>query len=168
MTATPRPFPGAPPADVPTLTIVRAIAAPVSRVFAAWTDPALLQRWLAPGPLHVEEAAADARPGGTYRIVAVDPLGFRHVTTGEYLEVIADRLLVQSWVYDGADPPATRYPTLLTVEFRALAIDRTELTIRQDRLITAEDRAGNRMGWEGCLLKLELLLREGGAGGAER
>ncbi len=32
------------------VTIVRTFACPIDEVFAAWTDPALLRRWLAPGP----------------------------------------------------------------------------------------------------------------------
>ena len=43
------------------------IAAPVERVYLAWTDPALLSRWMAPGNL-VAEATANAEVGGTYRI----------------------------------------------------------------------------------------------------
>jgi uncharacterized protein YndB with AHSA1/START domain len=49
----------------PSITIVRTIAAPVAEVFAAWTDAALLRRWLAPAPCEVVEARADARPRGS-------------------------------------------------------------------------------------------------------
>ena len=30
------------------ITIVRTFACPVDELFAAWTDPALLRRWLSP------------------------------------------------------------------------------------------------------------------------
>src|SRR4029079_10658894 len=81
-----------------TLVVVRTIAAPVAEVFEAWTDPTLLSRWLAPGPLVVTPASGDARVGGEYRIVARDPLGTDHVTTGEYREVLPPTRLVQTWV----------------------------------------------------------------------
>jgi len=144
-------------AEPMTLVVVRTIAAPVAEVFEAWTDPTLLSRWLAPGPLVVTHASADARVGGEYRIVARDPLGTDHVTTGEYREVVPPTRLVQTWVYHG-HPLVDRYFTLLTVDFRALGPDATELTIRQELLLTEIDREGNRMGWSMCLDKLEQLV----------
>ena len=38
------------------LTLRRVIDAPVERVYAAWTDPELLRRWLAPGNAAVVRA----------------------------------------------------------------------------------------------------------------
>jgi uncharacterized protein YndB with AHSA1/START domain len=147
-----------PAAFTPSITIVRTIGAPVAEVFAAWTDPALLQRWLAPGPCECVEATADARPGGRYRLVVADPSGGRHVTSGEYRKVIPEQRLVQTWVLEGVDPDVDRYPTLLTVDFRAVGPRSTELTLRHDQLLTIEDREGNREGWRLCLDKLEALF----------
>jgi len=141
----------------PALTVVRTFAAPVAEVFAAWTDPALLEQWLAPDPCVVLEASADARPGGQYRVVVVTPGGDLHVTTGEYREVVPDARLVKTWVYEGPNAP-DRYPTLLTVEFRATGPRATEITLRQEQLLTPEDRAGNREGWRLCFNKLDALL----------
>lgn len=142
----------------PSITIFRTIPAPVAEVFAAWTDAALLRKWLAPGPCEVLEATADARPGGSYRIVVVDPAGNQHTTTGIYQEVIPGKLLVKTWVYEGPSAPPEGYPTTLRVEFREPRPGTTELTIRQDGLITMEDREGNREGWRLCLNQLEELL----------
>ncbi len=147
------------PPDAQSITLVRTIAAPVAEVFRAWTDPALMRRWLAPAFCKVAEVSADARPGGTYRIVVVGPFGGRHVTTGEYREVVQNKRLVQTWVLEGKDPVVDRYPTLLTVEFRGAGPSSTEITIRQDQLLTRADRSGNRMGWRLCLNKLDALLK---------
>ena len=140
-----------------TLVVVRAIAAPAAEVFEAWTDAELLARWLAPGPLVVTHASADPRPGGAYRIVAVDPLGAEHVTTGEYREVTPPTRLVQTWVYH-SHPVVERYFTMLSVDFRETGPESTELTIRQELLLSEMDREGNRMGWALCLDKLEAML----------
>jgi len=146
------------PSEATTVTIVRTFACPAAEVFAAWTDPALLRRWLAPDPCEVLEATADARPGGQYRIVVIDADGDRHVTSGEYRELIPGKRLVKTWVYEGKHSPAGPYPTLLTVSFRELGPRSTELTLRQDQLLTPEDRAGNIEGWRLCLDKLSALL----------
>jgi len=140
------------------ITIVRTFAAPVDEVFAAWTDAATMQAWLAPDPCVVIEASADARPGGCYRIVVRDPAGNTHVTTGEYRELEPGRRLVKTWVYEGPFH-ADRYPTLLTVDFRATGPAATEITLRQDQLVTDADRDGNREGWRLCFDKLDRILR---------
>jgi uncharacterized protein YndB with AHSA1/START domain len=151
------------PPDQPTITVVRTFAAPPPRVFAAWTDAALLRRWLAPPPCSVVEAEADARPGGRYRIVVAAPDGTRHTTSGEYREVVPDVRLVKTWVYEGPNFPEP-YPTLVSVDFRETASGGTELTIRQDGLLTPRDRAGNGEGWRLCLESLEVLLATEEAG----
>jgi len=143
--------------EVHTLVVVRTIAAPAADVFEAWTDAELLAQWLAPGPLKVTHASADPRPGGAYRIVAVDPLGAEHVTTGEYREVTPPTRLVQTWVYH-SHPIIERYFTMLSVDFRETGPESTELTIRQELLLSEMDREGNRMGWRLCLDKLEVVL----------
>jgi uncharacterized protein YndB with AHSA1/START domain len=143
--------------EVHTLVVVRTIAAPAADVFEAWTDAELLAQWLAPGPLKVTHASADPRPGGAYRIVAVDPLGAEHVTTGEYREVTPPTRLVQTWVYH-SHPIIERYFTMLSVDFRETGPESTELTIRQELLLSEMDREGNRMGWGLCLDKLEVVL----------
>jgi uncharacterized protein YndB with AHSA1/START domain len=141
------------------LRLQRVFAAPVADVFEAWTDPALMQRWLAPSDWEVLEASADVRPGGYYRILVAGPGGSKVLTTGEYLEVIPSKRLVQTWVAEGLDPEFDRYPTLLTVEFREAGPRSTEITLIQDRLMTAPDRARNRGGWQQCFEKLDALLR---------
>jgi uncharacterized protein YndB with AHSA1/START domain len=143
--------------EVPSLTVVRTFAATPAEVYAAWTDAALIAQWLAPTPCEVVEVTTDARVGGYYRIVVASPTGVRHVTTGEYLELDPARRIVQTWIYTGAnfrDP----YPTLLTVDLRATGAASTEITLRQDQLITDADRAGNRGGWRLCFDKLDALL----------
>jgi uncharacterized protein YndB with AHSA1/START domain len=47
---------------------------------------------------------------------------------------------------------------LLTVELREVGSGSTELTLRQDQLLTFEDREGNREGWRQCFNKLKALL----------
>ncbi|MGH9346205.1 MAG: SRPBCC family protein [Vicinamibacterales bacterium] len=143
-------------AGAPSVVVVRTIAASADRVFAAWTDPQKLRAWMAPGPLEVVEAITDPRPGGRYRIVVADPSGGRHVTTGEYREVLPGRRLVKTWIYEGPNPVESA-ETLLTVELRDTGTGTTELTIRQDGLATPRDRAGNHEGWNLCLDRLEAL-----------
>jgi len=149
------------PAEVanPSITVVRTFEAPVADVFFAWTDAAKLKRWLAPAPCQVLEASADPRPGGRYRLVVVDPRGDHHTVSGEYREVVPGQRLVQTWNHEGKGPDGGDYPSLVTVEFREIGPRTTEVTVRQEGLLTVEDRAGNTEGWRLCLGNLAALLQ---------
>jgi hypothetical protein len=147
------------PAEEQSITLVRVLAAPVAEVFAAWTNPMRIRRWMVPILCRILEVEADPRPGGSFRMVIKGPLGGRHVTTGEYREVVPNRRLVQTWVLEGYGKTLDRYPTTLTVDFRELGPRETEITVRQEQLLTKQDRSGNLMGWKMCLRKLNRLLR---------
>ena len=86
------------------------------------------------------------------------PIGGPTITTGEYREIVPNHRLVQTWVVERSKDPAHKYPTLLTVDFKALGADSTEITLQQDQLITKFDRAGNLAGWGQCFKKLDRLL----------
>ena len=76
------------------LELRRRLTASPERVFAVWTDPALLARWMS--PFAEAEASVDVRVGGTFAIVMRGQgQEIRH--TGTYLEV---------------DPPHRRRPPL--------------------------------------------------------
>src|SRR5262245_30119311 len=142
---------------VPTIILKRIIDAPVDQVFQAWTDPALIRRWLAPHPCEVHESSTDARPGGLYSITVADLGGKMHTTSGEYLEVVTNRRLVKTWVYDG---PYGRdeTPTILTVDFRELRPGVTELILTHAQFGDEESRKGTAAGWVLCLDQLTHLF----------
>lgn len=140
------------------ITVVRAFAAPVEDVYQAFTTPALMQQWLAPWPMKVREVSADPRVGGSYRFVVEGPFGICNTTYGEYQELIPNRRIVKTWLALGSGRDATPYPTLLTVDFRATSPTTTEVTLKQEKLLTAIDRAGNLGGWRRCFKKLDRVL----------
>jgi uncharacterized protein YndB with AHSA1/START domain len=50
-----------------TITLTRAFAAPVEKVWAAWTDPAVLPRWFGPEGIACVTQDIDIREGGQWR-----------------------------------------------------------------------------------------------------
>ena len=52
----------------PSLTIKRRFNAPPAKVFAAWTDPEKVKRWMGPGEVKALSAETDPRIGGRYRM----------------------------------------------------------------------------------------------------
>jgi len=140
------------------VTLVRRSKVSPQRIFAAWTDAALLRRWLAPGEYVVAAAEADARVGGRHRIEVQGPSGDKHIVSGEYKELVPHRRIVATWEYQG---PNTRRPqpaTLLTVELREIAPGVSELMLKHERLADSEGRDRLQQGWTACLAKLDALL----------
>lgn len=76
------------------LVLERTVPVPPERVWAAWTEPALLQQWFTPAPWKTVEVDVDVRPGGRCSTTMESPEGDRFPNTGCYLQVEPNRLLV--------------------------------------------------------------------------
>ena len=132
------------------LMLNRVINAPIEVVYAAWTDPAMLRRWLAPGNATVVGAVAEVSVGGTFLVEMRTPDGKSWLTRGVYQEVVPLRRLVHTWRWEGSD-----IETLVTVEFEPESDSRTRLTLTHSRFARDEARDEHEQGWVRCLAKLE-------------
>jgi len=136
-----------------TLRLTRRIAAPVSRVFDAWTRPEIMSRWMAPSPESACIVTADPRPGGRYRIEMKNAMeGKDYIAIGAYEEVVPNRKLVFTWSWEGN--PALADNTIVTVEFQAEG-DATEITLTHERFAGVEQRDNHSEGWTACLSRLD-------------
>ena len=133
------------------LTLHRVIGAPVEEVYAAWTEPEMLRRWMAPGNASVVRAVAEVAIGGTFLVEMRGADGRRWLTRGIYREVVPCRRLVHTWRWEGSE-----VETLVTVEFEPAA-GGTRLTLTHSRFAGDEARDEHVDGWTGCLAKLEEL-----------
>jgi uncharacterized protein YndB with AHSA1/START domain len=111
-------------------------------VFAAWTDPSLMARWLSASG-HAE-AEVDLRVGGRFRVTMVGQ-GQRIEHTGEYLELVPPRRLAFTWASPFTGPVAS----VVTVELRPLD-DGTELLLTHEQL--PEDQIEPHAGGWGRML----------------
>jgi uncharacterized protein YndB with AHSA1/START domain len=136
-----------------TLRITERFAAPLARVFSAWTDAAVLRRWFAPGDMRVPEAIADVRPGGRYRIVMEQADGQQHIVTGEFRDVIPNERLAFTWQWEGSEAV-----TLVEIVFRAIDANHTELNLVHTQFGTTDARDKHGQGWRGCLVNLHTHL----------
>ena len=97
------------------IRIERAFDAPRALVWRAYTEPALLARWLGPRRLAMRIETMDVRPGGEWRFVHVDEDGTEFGFHGEFLEVVPHERIVQTWVFEGA-ADATSVQTMRLTE----------------------------------------------------
>jgi uncharacterized protein YndB with AHSA1/START domain len=139
------------------ITIVREFNAPAGELYAAWTEPEVMRRWIA------NELDADVRVGGSYRHVIDAGEAGRFVHSGEYLVLEPERRIVQTFrgTSERADPvddSSQLYENeRLEVVLRPLGPTRTELTLSNTwdgQGLTTADLAATRAGWDAWLDQL--------------
>ena len=130
------------------ITLTRTINAHVDDVFAAWTDPALIEQWQA------DEAELDAFAGGEYRFTTFgdDEDGEDHTVSGEILEFVENQKLVMSWVHKDEESDEDELIFVLDITFKALD-DRTQITLTERGLAHAdpESRIFSMEAWSAAL-----------------
>ena len=132
------------------ITLTRTIDAHIDDVFAAWTDPALIEQWQA------DEAELDAFEGGEYKFTTFgddeDPED--HVVSGEILQFKENEKLVMSWVHkDGDDEDGEELIFVLEIAFKAVGEEQTRITLTERGLPHAdpESRIFSMDAWSAAL-----------------
>lgn len=135
--------------DDTTLVITRLFDAPPARVFDAWLDREEWQAWIGPEGVECEVPFLEPRIGGRYRLTMRMASGDTIPVAGVFRVIDRPNTLAFTWGRDG-DPSRDSLVTLTFVRKG----DKTELTLRQENLGTAENRDGHRKGWNSALNKL--------------
>jgi uncharacterized protein YndB with AHSA1/START domain len=142
------------------IEIRRVIRASRQRVFAAWTKPEELRKWLAPGPMSVVSAEAEAKVGGKYRIEMKGSMeGLpedaerRTKVAGEYTALVPDEMVSFTWRGDWNTDPESQ----VTVRLRDVE-GGTEMVFTHEQIASPENRTGYTQGWTSCFEKLDATL----------
>lgn len=144
-------------ARTPRLTLERIIAHPPERVFRAWTDQAELRQWMGPGEIKARDAEMSARVGGAYVFPMLHPDGKVSTVRGVVKELIANRKLRFTWIWDQDDGSRGRQ-TEVTVDFAPHGKDATRLVLQHVGFADATARDHHAEGWKGCFDSLEAYL----------
>ena len=137
----------------PSLTIKRRFNAPPEKVFAAWTDPEKVQRWMGPGEVKVLSAENDPRSGGRYRWLMKSPDGQKHDVGGVYREFVPNEKLVFTWAWKSTP----ERDSLVTITFRSDG-NGTVMTLTHEQFFDDEARDRHQNGWNGAMDKLDKYL----------
>lgn len=131
------------PADrpAPVVRLERIIAADPARVYAAWTEPAVLDRWFCPNPDLPLRVTADVVIGGRFR---VDMGEGAYVAEGTYTELDPPRVVAFTWRW-ATDPAGTA--SHVRVELAAEGTS-TRLVLVHSGLTDEADAVGHQEGWE--------------------
>ena len=133
----------------------RVFAAPVEKVFKAFSDADAMAAWLPPYGFVCKVHSMDFKIGGTYKMT------FKNFTTdnghsfgGEYLEIIPNELLKYSDQFDDPNLPGVM---ITTIEFKKVLCG-TELFATQEGIPDEIPAEMCYLGWQESLDKLKRLV----------
>ncbi len=73
------------------VTVEREFAAPLAKVWAAWTESKLLDQWWAPKPWQAKTKSQEFKVGGTWLYAMVGPKGEEHWSRADYTAIDAQK-----------------------------------------------------------------------------
>lgn len=133
------------------LLIARTFDAPASLVFALWSEPEHMKRWMGPANFTCPEIEMDFRVGGAYRAMIRSAEGGENWFGGVYREIERDRRLVFTFAWNN-DGPSAGVETLVTITFEERD-GRTVQTFHQSPFLNVERRDSHVGGWSGAFDK---------------
>ncbi len=129
------------------LVLTRIIDATPEKLFRAWTEPALMVKWLTPPPYKTIRVENDVRAGGASNVVMLSPEGQEIPNRGVYLEVVKNEKLVFTDAFTAAWEPSDKPFFVGILTFEDIGGGKTKYTARA-RHWTVEDRdAHEKMGF---------------------
>ena len=138
----------------PSLTIKRRFKASPAQVYAAWTQPEQLAKWMGPVGTTAAEAEADVRVGGRYHIRMIVP-GDEHNVSGVYREVVPNERLVFTWAWRTL--PKER-ESLVIIQLKDDGDGGTIMTFTHEQFFDEKARDDHEKGWTGTIDKLAAYL----------
>lgn len=137
-------------ADQPAVTLQRRINAAPAKVYAAWTEPAHIVKWMHPYGCNVLLAEMDVKVGGRFRIAMRTIEGEEPEVSGTFREVEPHAKLVYTWAWSGTP----ERESLVTLTLRPDGSG-TLLTLRHEQFFDEAARDSHHGGWSSALDVLE-------------
>lgn len=78
-----------------TIQIKREFDASLELIWAAWTQPEILDQWCAPNPYRTETKTMDLRTGGLWHYAIVSPDGNKHWSRYDYKQVVFQKSITE-------------------------------------------------------------------------
>ncbi len=137
------------------ITLHRVFAAPVEKVFKAFTDADAMSSWIPPYGFVCKVHGMDVKIGGTYKMTFTNfTTGNGHSFGGQYLEIVPNELLKYTDQFDDPNLPGQMITTL---NFKKVLCG-TELFATQEGIPDAIPVEMCYLGWQDSLDKLKRLV----------
>ena len=144
--------------DETPVMVRRHLLATPQNVFAAFSEPRLVSRWLTPSPdITLTLLQFDFRQGGAYRFAYGLPDRHTVIVGGSYRVIDPPLRIVFSWIIEPPDEHAG-IESLVTVTITPEGTG-SKLVILHEKLTRPDAVARHALGWRGALDRLPALLK---------
>ncbi len=121
-------------ADMATKTIrlSREFNAPVGKVWRAFTEPELAEKWMAPKPWRIETKEVDLTVGGVWKYIMAGPEGQQHWVYDEYTAIEKESLLSSIGMFcdDEGNPNRDGSKSYQDIRFSSIDGNRTKVAVQ--------------------------------------
>ncbi len=138
------------------LVIERVFNAPIEKVWAAWTQPEILQQWSSPDNMSLSDVGGELKVGSEWHSTMKGD-GFEMKLGGVYKEITKPYKLVSSHVWYNADGSVGE-ETEFTVELTSEG-SKTRMLFTQTGFASNDSKQGHNGGWQQCFDKLAPLVQ---------
>jgi uncharacterized protein YndB with AHSA1/START domain len=144
------------------IVITRMFDAPRKLVFRAFTEPALVRRWMnGPGGYSMPVCDMDFRVGGKYRYVwKSDKDGSEMALVGEFREIVTNERIVRTETFEGPWSPGETVGTVELAESGGKTTVTTTVVYPSQQARDGMLKSGMEQGLAMSYDRLELLLEE--------
>ena len=127
--------------------VSREFNAPIEKVWRAWTEPDLIEKWIAPKPWTAETKTFDFTVGGVWLYAMVGTDGQKHWVYAEFTAIENGSAISTTGMFCDADgnPVANGPKSYRDTKFLSIEGNRTKV----DSVITFEDESTIKMFVEG-------------------
>lgn len=133
----------------------RVLAAPVEKVFKAFTDEDAIASWIPPYGFVCKVHSMEAKIGGTYKMSFINfSTGSSHSFGGKYLELKPNEFIKYTDKFDDPNLPGEM---ITTIQMKTV-ICGTEINITQEGIPEAIPAEMCYLGWQESLDKLKRLV----------
>ena len=137
------------------VTLHRVFAAPLEKVFKAFTDADAIASWLPPYGFICKVHSMDFKIGGTYKMSFTNfTTGNGHSFSGRYVDIVPNELVKYTDQFDDPDLPGQM---ITTIVFKKV-LRGTELFATQEGIPDAIPVEMCYLGWQESLEKLKHLV----------
>ncbi len=138
-----------------TVKLHRIFAAPIEKVYRAFTNADAMASWLPPYGFLCKVHNMDFKIGGTYRMSFTNfTTGNGHSFGGEYLEIIPNELIKYTDQFEDPNLPGNM---ITTIEFKKVLCG-TEFLATQEGIPASIPTEMCYLGWQESLDKLKRLV----------
>ena len=109
--------------------VVREFNAPIEKVWRAWTEPELIEKWIAPKPWTAKTKTSDFTVGGVFLYAMISPEGQKHWVHAEFTAIEYGIAIEQTGSFCDADgnPVVDKPKTYRVTKFSSIEGDRTRV-----------------------------------------